>query len=186
MKITIPTFFTLLRIALVPFIIFFMYQQSWGTAFLLFLIAAVTDVIDGALARFWDEQTFLGACLDPVADKLLVLSIFCALAFVQSPLFHIPLWFVLIVFVKEAILVLGSLVVYLVTGSLEIAPTWLGKASMFIQVIFIAWLFACYFFQWVPIKTYYTMLGVVILCAGASLLHYLSIGVCYLYQKCIN
>ena len=183
MKITIPTFFTLIRIALVPVIILSMCQQDWGAAFLLFLTAASTDVIDGALARFWDEKTFLGACLDPIADKFLVLSIFCTLAFVQSPLFAIPLWFVLVVFIKELILISGSLWVYMLTGSVEITPTWLGKATMLIQVSFIAWLFACYFFHWVPIKTYYTMLGVVIVCAGASLLHYLLLGVRYLVSK---
>jgi cardiolipin synthase (CMP-forming) len=186
MKITIPTLLTFLRIILMPLIISSMVQQWWGVAFALFLIAAITDVLDGALARLWNEQTVLGAVLDPIADKLLVLSIFGALAFVQSPLFHIPLWFVLIVFIKEMLLILGSVAIYLATGSLEIAPTWLGKISMIIQVIFITWLFACYFFEWLPIKTYYTMLGVVILCASASLLHYLSIGLCYLSKNVLT
>lgn len=182
MRLTIPTLLTLARIVLAFFVIQAMITHYWGTAFVIFLSAAFTDILDGGLARFWNEKTFLGACLDPIADKILVLAIFFTLAFVQSPLFHIPLWFVWVVFIKELILIVGSCAIYYKTGSLEINPTWLGKTTMFIQIAFITWLFACYFFKWVPIKTYYTMLGVVILCAIASLLHYLWIGLRYLFS----
>jgi len=182
-RLTIPTIFTLLRVILSLCVVGAMLLQYWGAAFILFLVASFSDVLDGGLARWWNEKTFLGACLDPIADKFLVLSIFFTLAFVQSPLFHIPLWFVSIVFIKELILIIGSLVVYGKTGSLEINPTWLGKAAMFVQTSFITWLFACYFFHWVPIKTYYTMLGVVILCAISSLVHYLWMGFNYLISE---
>ena len=181
-RLTVPTMLTLSRIGLAFFVVGAMLVHQWSLACLLFLIAASTDVLDGFLARFYDEKTQLGAALDPIADKFLVLSIFFTLAFAQSPLFNIPLWFVSIVFVKELILIGGALVVYYKTGSLEINPSWLGKAAMFIQIAFITWLFACYFFSWVPIKTYYTMLGVMILCALASLVHYLWMGLRYLLQ----
>jgi phosphatidylglycerophosphate synthase len=89
-RITIPTLFTLTRIIIVPVIIDAMINDRWGIAFFFFVFACVTDLIDGFLARLLNEKTFLGACLDPVADKLLLLSCFSTLAFVSTPLFSVP------------------------------------------------------------------------------------------------
>ena len=107
-RITLATLFTLMRIVLTPFIVISMVAQQWGIAFFLFLIAASTDIVDGNLARFFNAKTFLGAVLDPIADKVLLLSVFFTLAFVQSPLFNIPLWFVFLVLLRELILISGS------------------------------------------------------------------------------
>ena len=176
-RLTLPTLFTLLRIILVPFIIACMIENYWGTAFMLFLIASFTDIVDGALARWWDEQTFLGACLDPIADKLLLLSIFFTLAFVQTPLFIIPRWFVFCVLFKEVFVMAGAFLIYKTKDAIHIRPTLLGKMSTFIQIIFISWLFACYFFQWMPVKTYYTMLGLVLTVICLSFSQYISLGI---------
>ncbi len=105
-RLTLPTMLTIARIVLVPFIIGAMVMQHWGLAFCLFIVSSLTDMLDGTFARLLDQQTFLGACLDPIADKLLLLSVFTALAFVQSPLFSIPLWFVILVLIRELIIVL--------------------------------------------------------------------------------
>ncbi len=175
-RITISTLFTILRIILTPFIVAAMIWQAWGMAFILFLVASLSDVVDGYLARTLKEKTFLGACLDPIADKFLILSCFFSLAFIQSPLFSIPLWFVLLVLIKELILVGGALLVFVVKGHIEIRPRLLGKLTTFVQMVFIVWLFACYFFKWVPIKTYYTMLGVLLVMVFASLIEYTRIG----------
>lgn len=176
-KITLSTMLTLLRIALAPFIVCAMLYAHWGAAFVLFCIAALSDVLDGYLARWLDERTFLGACLDPIADKLLLLSCFFTLAFVHSPLFSIPLWFVLLVLLKELILVVGAIILYWIKGHIEIHPTVLGKTTTVVQMGFIIWLFACYFFNWIPVKTYYSMLGLVMLLVFASLAHYILIGI---------
>lgn len=176
-RITISTMVTLVRIALVPFIVGAILTQHWGTAFFLFVTASVTDVIDGYLARALNEQTFLGACLDPIADKLLLLSVFSTLAFAQSPLFTIPGWFVLIVLLRELIILSGAGIVYAVKGSLEVHPTRLGKATTLVQVLFVTWLFACYFFQWLPVKTYYGMLGLLLVMVIASCVQYVRMGV---------
>ncbi len=175
-RITVSTLFTMLRIVLTPFIVAAMMWHAWGTAFVLFVIASLSDVVDGYLARTLKEKTFLGACLDPIADKLLILSCFFSLAFIQSPLFSIPLWFVLLVLVKELILLGGALFILVVKGHIEIRPRLLGKMTTFVQMVFIMWLFACYFFKWVPIKTYYTMLGILLAMVFASLIEYTRIG----------
>jgi cardiolipin synthase (CMP-forming) len=176
-RITIPTLFTLARIGLTPLIVLSMIASCWGCAFFFFVSASITDVIDGLLARYLNEKTFLGACLDPIADKLLLLSCFTTLAFVDTPSFHIPCWFVLFVVSKEVIHIAGATFIYVVKGHLDVRPTVLGKMTTFIQMGFIIWLFACYFFHWVPVKTYYTMLGMVLLFIVVSFGQYVRIGV---------
>jgi len=175
-RITIPTLFTLLRIILVPIIIGAMIASCWGHAFFFFLVACCTDVIDGLLARLLNEKTFLGACLDPIADKLLLITCFFTLAFVTTPLFSVPRWFVLFVVSKEVIQIVGAFIIYRLRGHLDVQPTFLGKTTTCIQMVFIMWLFACYFFCWMPIKTYYTMLGVMIFFISASFAQYVRIG----------
>lgn len=175
-RLTIPTIFTIGRMLLAPCIVVAMVLHHWGLAFWLFLIASLSDILDGSIARLSGDKTFLGACLDPLADKLLILSIFFTLAFAQSPLFSIPLWFVLLVLIKELIVLGGAFIILLLGGQLHIGPTWLGKITTLVQIIFILWLFACYFFHWLPIKTYYAMLGLVLIITLLSLLQYLCIG----------
>jgi len=175
-KLTLSTLLTLVRIGLTPFIVGAMIMFHWGIACTLFCIATLTDILDGKLARWRNEKTFLGACLDPIADKFLVLACFFTLAFVQSPLFSIPLWFVLLVLLKELILICGATILYYQKGHVEIHPTLLGKTTTVVQMGFIIWLFACYFFSWIPVKTYYCMLGIVIVLVFSSLLQYVVIG----------
>lgn len=179
-QITVPTVFTILRLILTPFIVGAMVTQHWGIAFFLFLSAALTDSIDGNLARLCKQKTFLGACLDPVADKFLLLSCFFTLAFVQSPLFAIPLWFVFLILFKELIVIFGSLIILVTKGYLEVKPTLLGKMTTVAQICFILWLFACYFCHWLPIKTYYTMLGMLLILTFLSLFQYIRIGMRYI------
>lgn len=175
-RFTIPTAFTFLRIVLTPIIIGAMILGYWGAAFFFFVFACLTDVIDGLLARLLNEKTLLGAFLDPIADKLLLTSCFFTLAFISTPLFSIPRWFVLFVVSKEIIQVAGGFIIYRLRGHLNIQPTLLGKTTTCIQMIFIMWLFACYFFCWVPLRAYYTMLGIMIFFIGASFVQYVRIG----------
>ena len=128
------------------------------------------------VARWLNERTFLGAALDPLADKLLVIAVFATLAFVQSPLFMIPLWFVWLVLLKELVQITGAIIIYNRKGHLNIAPTMLGKATMVVQTTFITWLFSCYFFHWVPIKTYFAMLTAVSSLVILSFIDYARIG----------
>lgn len=181
-RITLPTLLTLVRIVFTPFIVAAMVYQQWGIAFVLFVIAAVTDLLDGFFARILDQKSLLGACLDPVADKILTLSVFATLAFVQSPLFSIPTWFVAIMLLKELVLLLGAGAVYLICGRLQVRPLILGKVAMFMQVIFIIWLFACYFFKWVPVRTYWAMLFGVLGIVVLALVQYATFGIDQLRQ----
>ncbi len=176
LRMTIPTMLTLLRIVLVPGIVAAMVMHYWGLAFLLFLAASVTDFLDGNLARMWGQKTFLGACLDPIADKLLLISFFFTLFFIETPLFSVPWWFVLLVVLKESIVIFGAFFILISGRQLDVRPTWLGKSTTVVQMAFIIWLFACYYFQWVPVKTYYTMLAGMLLMIGLSFVQYIRLG----------
>jgi len=175
-KITFSTSLTIVRFILIPFIVAAMIMHRWPTAFVLFVIAAITDVLDGWFARWFNQRTFLGAALDPLADKLLIIAVFSTLAFVQSPLFAIPHWFVMLVLLKEVIQIAGALLLFRKKGHVPIVPTTLGKLTMVAQTIFIMWLFSCYFFAWVPIKTYYAMLVGVLTLVTLSFIDYVRIG----------
>lgn len=175
-KITLSTKLTLLRFALIPFIVIAMIHDNWSIAFFLYIIASITDVLDGFLARWFNERTFLGAALDPLTDKILVIAIFATLAFIQPFLFRIPLWFVLLVLFKELIQITGAVIIYCKRGYLNISPTILGKGNGIVQTIFISWLFSCYFFHWAPFKTYYILLGVVISFVILTFVDYARIG----------
>lgn len=171
-KITLSTAITLARIALTPIIVIAMVYGSWGIAFWLFIGAAISDVLDGYLARLLNDNTFLGACLDPLADKLLILSVFFTLAFISTPLFVLPAWFVITVLAKEMLLIVSAIFLFIKQGHLEVRPLLLGKLAMIVQTLFIIWLFSCYFFHWMPVKTYTFMLGVVLIVVLASLVGY--------------
>lgn len=175
-KITLSTMITLFRIIVTPFIVGAMSMQYWGVACVLFIAASLSDLVDGYLARLRGEKTFLGACLDPIADKILILCCFFTLAFVPTPLFAIPKWFVWFVLLKEFTLVAGVLGFYMLKGHVTIKPRLIGKLTTFVQMIFIMWLFACYFFQWMPVKTYYGMLGVLFMMISASFVQYAIVG----------
>lgn len=174
--VTLSTSFTIIRIILVPFIVTSMMFHKWGIAASLFMIAALTDVLDGQVARMRNETTTLGAALDPIADKLLLLSTYATLSFIDSPLFGIPHWFVYLVLAKECLQIAGAAGLLFVVKKPNIEPTMLGKLTTVIQVGFIIWLFMCYFMHWLPLKTYYGMLGVVVLLVAATFIQYARIG----------
>ncbi|MDZ4151177.1 CDP-alcohol phosphatidyltransferase family protein [Methylicorpusculum sp.] len=173
-RVTIPTSLTLMRIACIPVIVFFIYFQHMSWALMLFSFAAATDVLDGYLARRWGEQTFLGACLDPIADKLLVATLFLTLWFLSHP--FLPGWFVVFVFAKEAIQIVGSLLVFLRQGTLFICPALLGKLSMFVQTCFIFVLLLGYLVPVAPV-IFSGLLSVSTFLLGASLVQYVALGV---------
>ncbi len=175
-RITVSTLFTLLRIALVPFIVGAIRAQLWNYALGLFLVAAFSDIIDGALARWWNDQTFLGACLDPIADKLLVVSCFCSFALVGSPVLEVPYWFAFFVFIKETIVLGGAIIICGVKGGILMRPTLLGKTAALLQMCLIIYLLGCYYFQWASVPAYRCLLigtqGAMVL----ALSQYLGIG----------
>lgn len=172
MRITVPTVLTCIRIVLVPFIAYSIALHDWFIAIVLFLIAAITDALDGFLARRWDQETKLGAYLDPLADKLLITACYAALVFAPIEGLIVPTWFLAVVFAKEMILLLGAFYFGIVKQSVAIKPNFLGKLAMVVQSSFVAWLIACSIFHWIPTRTFYVFLGVALGLVIVSLVHY--------------
>ncbi len=122
----LPNVITLLRLAAVPVVAGVIAQQRWEAACWLFLAAAVSDGIDGLLARWLDQLTRLGAVLDTLADK--ALGMVTLLMLTQAG--AIPLWVTLAILLRDGIVVLGALSYRGLIGQLDIQPTWLGKTYM--------------------------------------------------------
>ena len=97
------------------------------------LIAALTDILDGMVARITDQRTRLGEYLDPLADKLLLMSAIITL----SVLNFIPVWAVIVVVSRDAILLAGTVVANLTETNINISPTALGKATTFAQICYV-------------------------------------------------
>jgi cardiolipin synthase len=140
--LTIPTLLTLVRLALAPWIGLAIIDHAWGLACALFLLAAITDALDGFLARKLRQESWMGACLDPVADKVLILTCYAALA-TASPLKLIPRWFVCAILFKDIVIMLGAIGSGIVHSAIAIRPTVFGKLAMIFQTIFVAWMLMC-------------------------------------------
>ena len=125
----LPNVITLLRLAAVPGVAWLILHQRWDAACWLFLAAAVSDGIDGLLARWLNQLTQLGAALDTVADKALGVVTLVMLTQAEA----IPLWVTLAILLRDTVIVLGALSYRGLAGHLEIHPTWLGKTHMFAE-----------------------------------------------------
>ena len=132
----LPNALTLIRILLIPLFLYEVLKGQFTFAAAVYLAAAFTDALDGAIARMFQMQTALGAFLDPVADKLLVTTSYLSLAFLKL----ISLWLVITVISRDVIIVAGSMAVYFLKESLEIRPHPVSKITTFFQIatIFIA------------------------------------------------
>jgi cardiolipin synthase (CMP-forming) len=103
----------------------------------IFLLAVASDAIDGYIARTQKQETKAGSILDPLADKLLIISAFICLYVVDGfpGGIKFPLWVILVVISRDAIILIGSMLIYIVHGNLEIMPTRWGKATTFFQML---------------------------------------------------
>lgn len=127
----LPNYITLARIVMIPFFIGLMIYHQYKAAMGVFVAACVTDALDGMIARIKNQKTDLGAFLDPIADKLLIVSAFMTLVLRGI----LPVWLVMIVISRDAILVLGSMVIYFTGHEFVARPSLIGKATTVLQLI---------------------------------------------------
>lgn len=136
MTFTIPNLLTLLRMGMVPWFIISLVNGRPGQALLVFSAAGITDALDGFIARFWKQQSALGAYLDPVADKLLLTSAYVVLSIPSlNQGTQIPLWVTILVIARDVLLVIMALVLYLAVGIRKFPPTLLSKVNTAFQVL---------------------------------------------------
>ena len=134
--LTVANFLTILRLILIPVFVTALFYQRFGWALSIFLFAAVTDGLDGLVARSLNQKTQLGAILDPMADKLLLVTAFIVLSLPRFTFSDpIPFWVTIAVISRDAFIVLGALVINMVTGFSKFRPSLPGKINTIIQII---------------------------------------------------
>jgi len=129
-----PNLLTVLRICLAPFLVAAILQNRFGLSFILFIAAGLTDALDGVLARVLKQRTVLGQYLDPVADKLLLSTLFLVLMYKGL----MPTTVTILVFGRDVGILLVAAVLYAVVGRREFGPSLFGKANTLAQVTAVA------------------------------------------------
>ena len=130
----LPNFITLSRILMIPFFVNFLVYKYYGYAFAVFLLAGISDGLDGFIARSSKQKTKLGTFLDPMADKLLLTASFVTLAVMHM----IPVWVSIFVISRDIIIIIGALMLILFQDELNVSPSFTGKATTLFQILYIA------------------------------------------------
>jgi CDP-diacylglycerol--glycerol-3-phosphate 3-phosphatidyltransferase len=171
---------TIVRIMLIPvFVLEMLYYFRYGQevhrfwALVCFAVTAILDGVDGYIARHYNQRSELGAILDPLADKLLLVSGVVLLSLPSSPelkLVRIPLWVIVTIISRDLMLLLGSVVIHVTCGKINVKPRILGKVATVLQMIMVLWTLLKWDEQWV----FYWALSAAV-CTGLS-------GVLYLWD----
>jgi cardiolipin synthase len=170
---------TILRILLIPFfVIEVLYYVRTGNelhrllALVSFGVAAVCDGVDGYIARRYNQRSELGAILDPLADKLLLVSGIVLLSFDQRPyLQSVPLWLTGTIIGRDILLLTGLIVIQMIVGKVKVRPRLLGKAATVFQMVLVLWILLKWDERWITVWAAAT--GI---CTGLSGLWYVWDG----------
>lgn len=133
--LTLPNWLTILRILVTPFFVILLLYRYVGAALAVLALAALTDMLDGFVARSWGQKSDLGMILDPVADKLLATAAFVSLTILDA----MPRWITILVVSRDVFLIGGSLMLFMFAGKITMVPSLLGKATTVLQITTILW-----------------------------------------------
>ena len=168
---------TILRILLIPFFVVQMLyyfrtddeiHRFW--ALLAFAVAAILDGVDGYIARRYNQKSELGAILDPLADKLLLVSGVLLLSFAQHPalkLYVVPIWLTATILSRDMLILIGMVVVQMVCGKVTVRPRIIGKIATVLQMITVIWALL----KWPDGWLFYWSLGAAVCTGGSGLLY---------------
>jgi cardiolipin synthase len=177
MPLNLANMLTLCRIVLTPAFIISVLYAEYRTALVIFILAGLTDALDGLIARSMQQKTRFGAMLDPLADKILVISSFFVLAQPDEMLVcRIPLWVTTVIIMREIVVLAGVVLIHMVVGRVEIKPSMAGKISIVLQVATIFMVLLC---NALDLNLNLILLVFYIAtctCAVASGLHYIYFG----------
>lgn len=132
---TIPNGITLLRLALIPFFVLATVENRFGWALLIFVVAGISDALDGFLARVLRMRSLLGSYLDPIADKLLLVAAYISLTWLNPGEVAIPVWLAVMSLLRDLLIVLVALLLYLAADVRSFAPSMWGKATTFFHIV---------------------------------------------------
>jgi cardiolipin synthase (CMP-forming) len=174
---TLPNQLTVLRILLIPVFVLLLVYDVRVAALIVFLLTGISDVLDGYIARTWRQQTTLGTFLDPIADKLLMVTTFATLALLQA----LPLSLSILLIGRDVLLSLMIGIVLWITGRRLSGPTLWGRAAMFGQMWTVVFGLFFYVFEDWPLLTTlrpFILLPVFVVTALLAI----AAGVHYFYQ----
>ena len=169
--LNIPNFLTLCRLFSIPIFLSFLSRHRYTYALYVFAGAALTDSLDGTVARWFDAKTELGAFLDPFADKLMLVSAFVALTIEGD----FPGWLLSVIVFRDVVVVVGYLMLSFFTGDrIPVRPSYLGKSSTFFQLVCVIVALAQY--STIDSPYFYALLYVTTVVTALSGLHYMYRG----------
>jgi cardiolipin synthase len=139
---TLPNLLTMLRMVMIPFFVSLLFYQRFYWALAVFILAGITDGLDGLFARRFDQKSQLGSILDPIADKLLLVTSFIVLSLPsispqQPPPSHLPVpfWVTTAVISRDVFILVGAAAINIVTGFRRFRPSLLGKLNTVVQIL---------------------------------------------------
>jgi cardiolipin synthase (CMP-forming) len=138
--VTVPNLLTVFRMVLIPVFVSLLFYQRFVIALAVFIMAGVTDGLDGLLARRFNQKSQLGTILDPIADKLMLVTAFVVLSmrsvFPQPVPSHLPIpfWVTVAVISRDVFILVGAAAINVVTGFRGFRPSMLGKINTVIQI----------------------------------------------------
>lgn len=181
--VTVPNMLTIFRMVLIPVFVTLVFYQRFVLALAVFVLAGITDGLDGLLARRFDQRSQLGTILDPIADKLMLTTAFVVLSLrgvFPHPLpshLPVPFWVTVAVISRDVFIVVGAAAINIMTGFRGFRPSWLGKVNTTVQILGIA---AIMFAASVPygtgyyLPTVYTSVFALAVLSGAHYIFFAS------------
>jgi|WetSurMetagenome_2_1015567.scaffolds.fasta_scaffold114558_2 cardiolipin synthase (CMP-forming) len=169
-----PNLLSLFRILITFFFILAVYHDRLDYALCLFLLQGITDLLDGFIARVMGKKTELGAYLDPIADKIMLVA-----AFVMLSIKHIvPQWLPVLIVSKDIGIAIGFFILYRLVGSTKPIPSILGKLATTCQIVTVLFVLLVEIFSWLNVRVYYNafffVTAFITLLAG---FHYIYYGI---------
>ncbi|MDI7259087.1 MAG: CDP-alcohol phosphatidyltransferase family protein [Thermodesulfobacteriota bacterium] len=174
----LPNLLTLTRVLLIPVFVIFIIDKSYLYALITFAIAGITDGIDGLIARLTHQKTELGAYLDPIADKLLLLSGFIALAITEI----LPSWIAVIVITRDVIILMGIFVMILINRRPKIQPSLVSKLTTDFQIATVLLALLRMYYPFFNLLSTVAIYGTALLTIISGS-HYIYVGTRILNQK---
>ncbi len=140
----IPNIISLMRLLATPIVVWLILSDELATAFVLFIVAGISDAVDGFIAKRFNAQTMIGAYLDPISDKVLLVAIYVALG--ASDL--LPTWLVILVVSRDLLIIGGALLLFTLDYQLKIAPIWSSKINTAAQIALAGLVLAIEGYNW--------------------------------------
>lgn len=170
----LPNILSVFRLFITSFFIIAIYYGRFKLALVLFVLQGITDLLDGLLARLLRAKTSLGAYLDPLADKVMLVSSYVVLCLIGI----VPLWVTSIVLLRDIIVPLGFLLLYKLSYKMEVSPSLLGKITTFCQIVTVVYIL------WSDVRAYEDVFFfATALVTALSGLHYIFVGLRIFFSK---